>query len=173
MNFFKRIANLFTGGGADDRFLPFYVLNRRCNEPLAGRVDLFNELSRLEEGDHSFYVRKVVHTSGQNRCFSQVEVHLWFDKNKQLVEQEITGGRWLEPEEYEEELARFNAPPEEEEPDEPLDELAETTNTEITNTEITNTDMNRESIDAKTDDGRKLEDEQDGARSRRPSAGDS
>ena len=155
MNFFKRIANLLMGGGgADDRFLPFYVLNRRCNEPLAGRVDLFNELSRLEEGDHSFYVRKVVHTSGQNRCFSQVELHLWFDKNKQLVEQEISGGRWLEPEEYEEELARFNAPPEEEESEEPLDELAETTNAEITNNS-----MNRENIDAKTDDGRKLEDE--------------
>lgn len=118
MNLFQRIVNLFRGGGggSDGRFLPIYVRSRRCNEPIAGQLDLLNELSLTEdEGDATYYGRKVLHTSGARRCFDQVEVLLWFDRNKQLLRQEVQGGQWLDAEEYERELARFNAPPEEEE----------------------------------------------------------
>lgn len=115
MNIFQRIASLFTGGGGgstNNRFYPIYVLSRRCNEPIAGQLDLLNELSRDE--DDAYYGRKVLHTTGERRCFDQVEIMLWFDRNKQLLRQEVQGGRWLEAEEYERELARFNTPPEEE-----------------------------------------------------------
>ncbi len=79
MSFWTQIANLFKGGGGNrDRLLPIYVLSRRCNEPIAGQVDLFNELSRSEdEGDHAYYTRKVLHTSGEKRCFAEVEIQLW------------------------------------------------------------------------------------------------
>ncbi|RIK38423.1 MAG: hypothetical protein DCC55_21235 [Chloroflexi bacterium] len=93
--------------------LTVYLLSRRCNEPIAGQVDLLNELSLTEEGsDHAYYSRKVFSTSGRNRCFDQVEVELWFDQNKNVVEHQVQGGRWLDQAEYEQELARFNAPPE-------------------------------------------------------------
>ena len=50
MSFWERIASLFKGGGSSgNRLLDIYVLSRRCNEPIAGQVDLFNELSRTEE----------------------------------------------------------------------------------------------------------------------------
>lgn len=126
MNFLKRLASLFTGGGgggANGRFYSIYVLSRRCNEPIAGQIDLLNELSLTEEDDSTYYGRKVLHTSGERRCFDQVEVLLWFDRNKQLLRQEVWGGRWLEADEYERELARFNAPPaevEEPAPKEPI-----------------------------------------------------
>ena len=116
MNIFKRIANLFSGGGSsNDRDLPIYLFSRRCREPLMGRVDLFNELSAADdESEYEYYTRKVIHTSGERRCFDQVEVDLWFDRNKQLAHYEVgASGRWLTAEEYAEELARFNAPPEE------------------------------------------------------------
>jgi hypothetical protein len=117
MNFFKNLANLFRGGaGGSTRNLTIYLLSRRCNEPIMGQVDLLNELSLTEEGsDHAYYSRKVFSTSGQNRCFDQVEVELWFNQNKQVVEHQVLGGRWLDQAEYEQELARFNAPPEPEE----------------------------------------------------------
>ena len=53
MSLFQRIANLFRGGGGggDNRFLPIYVLSRRCNEPIAGQLDLLNELSLAEDED--------------------------------------------------------------------------------------------------------------------------
>jgi hypothetical protein len=116
MNFFKRIANLFRGAPAsNNRMLTVYLLSRRCNEPLAGQVDLLNELSQTDEDSTgAYYARKVFRTSGRNRCFDQVEVELWFNQSKQVVEHQVSGGRWLEPAEYEQELARFNAPPEEE-----------------------------------------------------------
>lgn len=118
MGFFQRLADLFRGGGGpsqSDRYVSFYVLSRRCNEPLAGQVDLFNELS-IAEAEYDFYARKVLHTSGHKRCFDQVEVELWFDAKKKLAHHEVHGGRWLNAGEYAAELARFNAPPEEVDP---------------------------------------------------------
>jgi hypothetical protein len=114
MNFFKSIAKLFsrTPSGSDGRMFTVYLLSRRCNEPLAGQVDLLNELSQTDEGAHAYYTRKLFRTSGQNRCFDQVEVELWFDQNKKLVEHQVQGGQWLSIEEYEREFARFHTPPE-------------------------------------------------------------
>ncbi|MEZ4728834.1 MAG: hypothetical protein R3E79_17005 [Caldilineaceae bacterium] len=111
MNIFKRIANFFQGGGgsSSNRYFPIHVLSRRCREPLVGQVDLLNELSLTEEDDSTYYTRKVVHTSGRTRCFDQVEVLLWFDKNKQLLRQEVWGGEWLDAEAYERAEADFQA----------------------------------------------------------------
>ena len=116
MNFFRSLANLFRGGsGGNSRTLSIYVLSRRCNEPIAGQVDLLNELSLTDDdSSHAYYARKVLATSGRNRCFDQVEIELWFNQGKQVAEHQVVGGRWLEADEYEQELARFNAPPEDE-----------------------------------------------------------
>lgn len=101
MSFFQRLASLFGGKPAvDNRFMPIYVLSHRCREALAGQVDLLNDLSLADEGA-AYFVRKVLHTTGRNRCFDQVEVQLWLDANKKLVNKEVSGGRWLELEEYE------------------------------------------------------------------------
>lgn len=112
MSIFKRIANLFRGGRPANRMQPIYAYSNRCREAVVGSVDLFNELSLLaeEEGasEHAYYVRKVLHTSGENRCFDQVEVEIWFDKNKQIAAQEVTGGRWLTEEEYQQEKSDDN-----------------------------------------------------------------
>ncbi|NJN84128.1 MAG: hypothetical protein HC802_18870 [Caldilineaceae bacterium] len=116
MSFLKRITDLFRGGPttSSNRYLDLYVLNRRCNEPLTGQVDLLNELSVAEEEeDASYYARKVLHTSGAKRCFSQCEVMVWFDNSKRVLRTEVEGGRLLDEAEYATELARFNAPPDE------------------------------------------------------------
>lgn len=111
MNIFKRITSFFQGGGtaSSNRYFPIHVLSRRCREPLTGQVDLLNELSLTEEDDGAYYTRKVLHTSGRTRCFDQVEVLLWFDKNKQLLRQEVWGGEWLEVEAYARAEAEFQA----------------------------------------------------------------
>ena len=105
MGFFKRIMRALAGTAPSDsdRYLPIYVYSNRCREAVAGQVDLLNELSLADDG--GYYVRKVLHTSGQARCFGQVEVELWLDGNKRVQRHEVQGGRWLTAEEYEAELA--------------------------------------------------------------------
>lgn len=116
MSILKRIASFFTGGGSSgSRNLTVYVLSNRCKEPLSAEVDTLNALSGSDDGDASFYTRKVIQGTGRNRCFAQVEVELWFNSQRALLRHAVTGGRWLTAEEYAEELARFNAPPEEDE----------------------------------------------------------
>lgn len=115
MNFFRQLGRLFAGGGraGGNRYLTVYVLSRRCREPLSGQIDLYNEISATEEGGYAYYTRKVLHTSGDRRCFDQVEVNLYFDQNKKIAHHEVEGGSWLTEAEYATELARFNAPPDE------------------------------------------------------------
>ncbi|HRJ43314.1 MAG: hypothetical protein KJZ86_05585 [Caldilineaceae bacterium] len=119
MSFLKRLASLFTGkSSSGGRNLTVYVLSTRCNEPLSAQVDTLNALSGSDDGDAALYTRKVIQGTGKNRCFAQVEVELWFNSQRGLLRHAVTGGRWLTAEEYETELERFNAPPEEEEDDE-------------------------------------------------------
>ena len=114
MNFLKKLASFFTGGGGggggSNRAFPIYVFSNRCREPIMAEIDLVNSLSRDE--DNQFYSRKVLQGSGRNRWFTQVEVEIWFDRSKKVSRYDVSGGRWLTEEEYEEELIRFDAPPE-------------------------------------------------------------
>lgn len=100
MSFFQKLSDLFRGGRPAERMLPIYAYSRRCREPVAGTVDLFNELSQPDDEEYAYYVRKVLHTSGRNRCFDEIEVQIWFDKNKRIAHQEVQGGRWLTEDEY-------------------------------------------------------------------------
>jgi hypothetical protein len=107
MGFFSKIMAAFTGKApsGNDRYLPIYVLDHRCREPITGQIDLLNELSLTEEGA-GYYVRKVLHTSGAGRCFGQVEVQVWLDSKKQIKQHEVQGGRWLTAEEFAAEMGR-------------------------------------------------------------------
>ena len=100
MGFFKRLFG-FNAPKSDARHLPVYVYSQRCAEAIVGSVDLLNELSAGEEGGEPWFVRKVLHTSGNGRCFDKVELSLWLNANKQIVRHEVKGGIWLEPDEYE------------------------------------------------------------------------
>lgn len=115
MSFLKRLLSLFTGRpSSGSRHLTIYVLSNRCKEPLSAEVDTLNALSGSDDSDAALYTRKVIQGSGKNRCFAQVEVELWFDSGRNLLRHAVSGGRWLTADEYAAELARFNAPPEEE-----------------------------------------------------------
>jgi hypothetical protein len=118
MQLLNRLKSLFSGRPAGGSYFTVYVLSHRCREPISAQINLLNELSQTEESDAAYFTRKVLHGSGRNRCFAEVEVELWLDRNKQVVRHEVSGGRWLSEEEYQAEVERFNAPPEEEGEDE-------------------------------------------------------
>ena len=68
-----------------------------------------NEISLDDENQGGYYVRKVLHTSGKDRCFGEVEFEIWLDSKKRIVRQEVHGGRWLSVDEYEAEVAAAEA----------------------------------------------------------------
>ena len=110
MNILQRIANLFRGNPSSDRMMSIYAMAHRSKELVSGKVDLYSELSLADdEGSDGYYVRKVLYTSGQSRIFEQVEIELWFDRNKRLDRHEVTGGRWLDAEAYAQEMSKIDA----------------------------------------------------------------
>lgn len=93
MSFLK---NLFGGTPAkpDKNYYTFQVKCNRCSEIIEGRVDLNNDLSLDYDNDQTVYfVRKGL--MGGSRCFQQIGVELKFDSNRQLIEQNISGGEFV------------------------------------------------------------------------------
>jgi hypothetical protein len=116
MGFFDKLRSIFGGAPATERYLHVYVYSNRCRSALAGRIDTMNELSPADvdtaasaeadggsgaPSDAKWYVRKVFSTDGRDRCFDNVEVRVWLDGNKRIIHYEVTGGLWLEYDEYE------------------------------------------------------------------------
>jgi len=98
MGFFKRLVGWFSvSAPADDkREYWIHVRCRRCGETIRARVDLWNELSWTdpESGSSSAYTcRKVL--LGGGTCFQQIEVLLFFDSNRKLIDRKATGGEFI------------------------------------------------------------------------------
>jgi len=81
-----------------------YLQCSRCGEHLTASINLRNDLS-LEYGEEgqpdSYYCRKLV--MGNGMCFQQIEIELTFDTSHTLLEQKISGGRFISREAYESE----------------------------------------------------------------------
>jgi hypothetical protein len=80
-----------------------YVCCNRCGEAIRVRADrrydLASEMREAGEGGPAFTMHKdIVGT----RCFQRITVTLGFDQYLQVVEQQISGGRWLTAAEYDE-----------------------------------------------------------------------
>lgn len=100
--FLKRLSNIFSSSNDHDPHgYRIYVRCNRCGEKILSRIDLRNDLSPEygdKEKDLIYFCRKVL--IGQKLCFQQVEVHLKFNKMRELLEQEISGGKFIDEEEF-------------------------------------------------------------------------
>lgn len=97
MGFLDSIKSIFTGSASDDAAYWVYVRCRRCGEVLRTRLDLRNNLTEQDEG--GFIARKTLVGSGL--CFERIEVTLFFDPNRHLVDREIARGEFITAEAYE------------------------------------------------------------------------
>jgi hypothetical protein len=97
MGFLDSIKSIFTGSASDEAAYWIYVRCRRCGEVIKTRLDLHNNLTERDEG--GFIARKTLVGSGL--CFERIEVTLFFDPNRQLVDREIARGEFITAEAYE------------------------------------------------------------------------
>ncbi len=93
----KAASLLFGDGGESENVYRTTVRCLRCGEEIPVRVDLDRELTRTYGPDEgSYYVRKGVAGSGENRCFQTIHVRLTFDDQKQLISREASGGTFMD-----------------------------------------------------------------------------
>jgi hypothetical protein len=102
MNFLKR---WFGGSGGmsrgDKEGVYFYIRAKRTGEVIQVRLNRSNDLSLTDSGD-SYYVRKLA--VGQ-RSFDRIEAEFFFDRNRNFVSADVTGGELVERADYEQYLA--------------------------------------------------------------------
>jgi hypothetical protein len=93
MGFLKKLFNP-TLPKPEKRYYTFNVKCKRCGEIIEGRVDLDNDVS-LGDSDVAYFARKVL-MGDSGRCFQQIEVVMKFTSTRELIEQEIQGGTFVE-----------------------------------------------------------------------------
>jgi hypothetical protein len=98
----KKLSNILSSSKKNEPYgYRIYVRCNGCGEKISTRVDLRNDLSPdygNEGKDLIYYCRKVL--MGQKLCFQQVEVHLKFNEARQLLDREISGGKFISEEEF-------------------------------------------------------------------------
>jgi len=81
----------------EKRYYTFNVKCKRCGEIIEGRFDLDNDLSAEFESETRtvYHGRKVLMGDG-GRCFQRIEVEMKFSSTRELLEQNIQGGTFVE-----------------------------------------------------------------------------
>ena len=102
MSLFKKISGLFTGSSQGGRSGSFEIAVQcsRCSEVIRTRIDLTNDLSAEygEDEQETYYVcRKVL--IGKQGCYAPIEIVLHFDDGRNLIDRQITGGKFAAGEE--------------------------------------------------------------------------
>ena len=98
MGFFDSVKSLFSENrqpGKAGHWI--YVQCDRCGETIKTRLDLSNALTPHDEGGYVTHKTLV----GRQRCFQRIEVVLFFDKGRRLIDQEIKHGKFITAEMYE------------------------------------------------------------------------
>jgi len=91
MGFLKKLFGGGTTSSSSD-FYTFDVICDRCGETIQGKVNMSNDLSLDDEG--GYHVRKVL--MGGGHCFQRIEVMLKFDASRQVQDQQVSGGKFVE-----------------------------------------------------------------------------
>jgi hypothetical protein len=98
MSFLDKIKKFFSGGaGGGSPMLDVAVRCDRCGEIIHGQINLRNDLSVRYEGDDQFYyVRKGLVGGGETRCFQEVVIEYTFDGQRNVIDRQVTGGRFVD-----------------------------------------------------------------------------
>ena len=101
MGLLKKISGLFSGAKSGTRSgsLEVSVRCSRCGEVIHTRIDLANDLSaEYGEGDQetAYLCRKVL--IGKQGCYAPLEILLHFDAGRNLIDRQITGGKFSDGE---------------------------------------------------------------------------
>ncbi|GAB4436689.1 MAG: hypothetical protein Kow0031_18400 [Anaerolineae bacterium] len=95
MGFLDSIKSIFAGEPEQADYW-VYARCRRCGEVIKTRIDLRHDLSEADDG--GFTVNKTL--VGGNLCFERLGVTLIFDRNRNLIDQQIERGEFITAEEY-------------------------------------------------------------------------
>jgi hypothetical protein len=97
MGFIEKIPQFFSSNRrGDEAGYWIYVSCSLCGEKLSTRINLYNDLSINYTGpdDQTYICRKTI--VGREGCFQRIEIKLYFDRRRNLKDQEISGGAFIE-----------------------------------------------------------------------------
>ena len=102
---FKNLSRMFMGSpsasGQDRDGIYFYVKCDRCGEVIQVRLNRNNDLSAEygENGESGDVLQAHKVIVGQ-RCYNRIDADFIFDRNRNLLQKNVTGGKFVDALEY-------------------------------------------------------------------------
>lgn len=99
MGLLKKLGEIFRASGKPEGMVTQIAVQcLRCGEIIQSRIDLRNELSvQYEDSGQPTYICRKELMSAEGRCFQRIDIELTFDANRRLLQQEVRGGRFVDP----------------------------------------------------------------------------
>ena len=102
MGFLEKLSQMISKSSSkDEAGYWVYASCSKCGEKLRTRINLYNDLS-IEYDDsgnaYSYICRKTL--VGSQGCFQRLELTLNFDEKRNLIDRDISGGQFIEEEDY-------------------------------------------------------------------------
>ncbi|HTU02491.1 MAG TPA: hypothetical protein VMG58_11770 [Candidatus Sulfotelmatobacter sp.] len=94
MGFLQRLFGRESSASTDDG-IHLYVECEHCRSKVHVRLDPRHDLSQADDG--GYFVRKEIM---DGKCFRLMAAEISFDRGYRIARQEISGGRFLSPEEF-------------------------------------------------------------------------
>jgi len=105
MGFLKRLFGGGQGSKDDPDGLYFYFRANRSDEVVQVRLHRFNDLSLMDDGK-TYFTRKMIVGS---KSYERMEAEFMFDRNRNLISCEVTGGDMVEQADFDAYVAAKSA----------------------------------------------------------------
>jgi len=97
MGFFDKLKKIFSGN-KNSNLIKIYVKDNKCGEKIKIVLRKGYDIARnYEETESTFSTKKVAIC---DNCYNKIYINLQFDKNYQIVGQEIKNGELITADEY-------------------------------------------------------------------------
>lgn len=97
MGIFDKLGSLVSSGEQDDA-IHLYVQCDKCGAKLDIRIDKSYDLSPDYDGEGAYFLRKEML---DDQCFTLMQARIHFDRQYNIINSEVKGGRLISHAEYE------------------------------------------------------------------------
>jgi uncharacterized protein (DUF2344 family) len=99
MGLFDKLKNIFSGEGNDSKLVEVYIEDEKCGNQMKLIFRKSYDIQKVyeEHREAAYEIKKVVIC---DNCYNKIELRIEFDKNYNIIDQEVKDGKIISSKEY-------------------------------------------------------------------------
>jgi len=99
MGLFDKLKNVFAGAGNDSKLIEVFIEDKKCGNQMKLILRKSYDIQKVyeEQREAAYEIKKVVIC---DNCYNKINLSMQFDKNYNIINQNIEDGKIISKEEY-------------------------------------------------------------------------